>query len=95
MEGSGVASWLFLEGNVQLGLACSVGLLGGDEVGGDGVGAQGKEMEQPLKPRIRLTSRAVMIYLILFGLLPEVYYTTAYPCEENLQVLKPLPMPPD
>ena len=64
-----MAGWLFLEGNVQLGLVCSLGLLGGDEVGEDGLGAQGKEVKHPLEPRIRLTStRAVRIYSIFFGI---------------------------
>ena len=72
MLGNGVDVWLLPEGNVQLGLVCSVGLLGGAGAGvdGAGVGAQGKDREQPVELKTRLmNTRAVRIYLIFFGIL--------------------------
>lgn len=49
----------------------SLELLGGGEVGRDGVGDHGKAKEQPLEPNVRLSSaNAIRIYLIFFSILP-------------------------
>jgi len=70
MEGNGIPASLLFEGDVQSGLVYSPELLGGDGVGGDGVGDQGRSMEHPLEPKIRLISaRAIRIYLIFFSIL--------------------------
>ena len=65
MEGSGVADWLFSEGNVQLGLVGSVEL-----VDGGGVDIWGGDTEQALKLNVKISSiRAIEICLIIFGIL--------------------------
>lgn len=77
MEGNGIAGWSLLEGNVQSGSVCSLGLPGEGEVGGGEVGVvvQGKEMEHPLEPRIRTTSiTAVRIHLRSFSILSLLYH---------------------
>ena len=84
ISGSGWVVWVFSEGKVQSGLVYSFELLGGGEVGGDEVGAQGKDKEHPLQPKIRLISANVIrMYPIFFSILPCDLLYHCYSCGKN------------
>lgn len=76
ISGSTGAAWLSPGGNVQSGLVYLLGLVGWDGVGGDEVGADGRNIEHPLAPKIRLVNtNAISVYLILFSIFtPLVNY---------------------
>lgn len=76
--GNGAVGESSFAGNVQLGLVCSVELVG--SIGADEfeAGDSGENKEHPLVLSIKITSdSAVRIYLIFFGILSVGYYNTA------------------